>query len=112
MDEVRVLPSFVFVAHGYVQRGVCGWCGSHCARFYTYVIPGLYHLSDAIAFAYEVSIDSELRADALSMKKGSGSGEAYVDEKNSEDGSYKNNNEKNPELSDSHLEIEGISEED
>lgn len=63
------------------------------------MIPEDQDLLDAIAFSYRESIHVGSKADALSVRKVGGSGEADVHVKSSEKKSSKENVEKNPELS-------------
>lgn len=79
MFEAR--PSSVFVGRGNVQYGRSKWSQTNYIWYQAYVAPENHDLPNAMALAHGDSIDVRSRADALSVRKVSGSEEADVDVK-------------------------------
>lgn len=111
MEEVEILPFSVFGGPEYVRHEGIERRGSRCVRYQTYLISENYFLPDAIAFAYEDSIQAAYRADKMSMRKVGGSGEVDVDVKSSEKESSEDSDENNSEPLSFNAETGSISEE-
>lgn len=53
IEEEKVPPTSVHVAHGYVQHAEKMWRGDYCDRYHSYLSPENHDLPVALAFAYE-----------------------------------------------------------
>lgn len=51
LEGVAIPSHFVFVGHGYLQHGACGWREFHCICYHNHLIPSSYELQDAAVFA-------------------------------------------------------------
>lgn len=52
IEEVGFTLTPVFVSHEYVQPAGSDWCGEHCVWYYSYAVPKIHDLPDAMSFAY------------------------------------------------------------
>lgn len=110
IEDIEISQLSAVAGHGSVQYGGSEWHIDHCAQYYTYLIPNIPDLPDAIVFAYEDSIHDEFRGVALSVNKLDGSEEADVDVQDREHESFEENNDLNLELSHCNLKTITISE--
>lgn len=95
--QISLFP--VFFGQGCVQHEESEWRGIYWVRYHKYMYFWNRNLLDAFLFAYGSSIHVELRANALSVKKVDGSGEAEVAVEIPDYESSDDNGEENSELS-------------
>lgn len=70
MEKVEILPTSVFVGHGYVPPAGTEWGGEHFIRHYSYLALDNRDLSGAVAFAFEQSIRLGPKKAAVSLESG------------------------------------------
>lgn len=70
MEELELLPTFVFVGHEYVQHTEGQLRGSRHIRYRSYLAPKNHALPNAVAFAYGNSIASGSEIAAVSLEGG------------------------------------------